>query len=187
MVTIRNINLEWTTPGHSPKTSVMYYITTLSPSSQRSFIEDWLTSLSPWLSDLTSVSIATEGREIDAETGGLVGTWTDTTPLVVTGDGGNSILPDASQVLIRWSTGEIHNGRYLRGRTFIPGLAAANSTAGNVAGGAREAMELASNTFLGESPGMVIWARPGTAPGSTGVAISADVWAELAVLRRRRG
>ncbi len=43
---------------------------------------------------------------------------------------GTDVLPWESQAVIRWRTGVFYGGRELRGRTFVPGQAEGNSTAG---------------------------------------------------------
>lgn len=58
---------------------------------------------------------------MEATTGILTGAWVGTTPANSVGAAGTSPLPFQTQGLITWATGQVFNGRRLRGRWFIPG------------------------------------------------------------------
>ena len=58
---------------------------------------------------------------MEATTGILTGSWVGTTPANSAGGGGSAPLPYQTQGLITWATGQVFNGRRLRGRVFIPG------------------------------------------------------------------
>lgn len=58
---------------------------------------------------------------MEATTGVLTGAWVGTTPAVSNGAGGTAPLPLQTQGLITWATGQVFNGRRLKGRVFVPG------------------------------------------------------------------
>ena len=57
---------------------------------------------------------------MEATTGVLTGAWVGTTPAVSNGAAGANALPYQTQGMITWATGQIFNGRRLRGRVFVP-------------------------------------------------------------------
>jgi hypothetical protein len=93
-------------------------------------------------------------------------------------------LPDATQIVIQWRTGVYHNGREIRGRTFIPGLADFTNDEGNVALATRTAIQSDLDTWLAAQAGLFfIWSRKN---GLTAVVSDSSVWNEFGVLRSRR-
>ena len=65
--------------------------------------------------------LKTRRERINVETGHLVSVLTDSTDWIGSGTIDSEELPQATQGLIRWSTGTIAGGRRLQGHTFIPG------------------------------------------------------------------
>src|SRR4029450_11685780 len=57
---------------------------------------------------------------MEATTGTLTGAWVGTTPAVSNGAAGTNALPYQNQGMITWATGQVFNGRRLRGRVFVP-------------------------------------------------------------------
>lgn len=126
-------------------------------------------------------------RIIDQVTGQLVGEETFVPDPSPTAAGTGVLVPQASQVLVRWSTDTFLNGRKIRGRMFIPCLSASKVTAGELAPASQTEFADAANTFRG-SLALVVWSRPkASGPGGAhGVVTGASVWNELATQRRRR-
>ena len=132
--------------------------------------------------------IRTTGVELDAATGALTGQWAEATARVGTGAGGTEPVADATQILVRWKTNTIVNGRFVAGRTYIPGCASSNEVSGNLAAATQSAIAAAGTTLIGSGAGLAVWHRPiSGSGGSEQSPNSCVVWEEFAVLRRRRG
>jgi len=125
---------------------------------------------------------------LDETTGTLTGSWTDGTAQAGTGTNTGTPVPDASQALVQWRTVTITNGRFLRGRTFIPSVALSQVVGGNLQAPAVTVIQNAANALIASGAGLVVWHRPIAGSGGSHDAVStASVWTEFAVLRRRRG
>lgn len=108
---------------------------------------------------------------------------------VITGGVSGQACPRASQGLIRWATQGITNNRVVKGRTFIPGIPAAQLTdAGGLSADAVAQYAAPANALIDATGDqVVVWSRPrpGT-PGEEHRVTSASVWEQLAVLTSRR-
>lgn len=183
----REIEVNWTTANGPGKVSVMMFDTGTAVATQRTSLSTFLTALAGALDSGTSWSIATTGREWDNATGALTGAWTETSSKTGVGTVGGEPLPDAIQVLFRWGTGSIVNGRFLSGRTFIPGVARVNDVDGNLENAVRVSIQSSGTTFATAGNGFQIWHRPQSGSGGSVANVgSCTVWSEFAVLRRRR-
>jgi len=188
MVDIREITVGWGLPAGSGRTTVMYFGTTATVASQRAAIKTFLTAALPYLGNGTSFGVDISGRTLESTTGALTGSWAEPTLQQGVGTGGTTQIADAAQILVRWKCPTIINGRFLQGRTFLPGVAVAGTTLGNVAGAAQSAIQTAGNTFIASASGPYVWHRPvAGSGGQVAVPTSAEVWGEFAVLRKRRG
>lgn len=191
----REILVDWVTPSGSDHRSVFYFATATAVASQRSALSTFLTVLNGSLDDHVAWNIENTGRELDDDTGTLTGVWTHATTFTQVGLGSGEMIPDASQVLMRWNTGTIIAGRFLKGRTYIPGMSTGGMVNGNVSSAIQTAWAAAGASLISAGVGMGVWHRPkvitpgvpGSAGGSFHNATAATVWPELAVLRRRRG
>lgn len=187
MVTMREIVTDWTGPQGSGMSTVMFFESTPTIASQRASIGTFLTSYKANIANTWSYAVRTTGRNLDSGTGALVGSWSEPTATVGTGGVATQPLPDAAQVLYQWRTPTIVNGRFLRGRTFLPGLTASSLTNGNITAGVVTGLTSYGTTFVGAATAFGVWHRPIGGGGGTHVVASAcTVWPELAVLRRRR-
>lgn len=185
---VREITVNWNTNAGGGFVSVFHFIEATSVSTQRSALATMLGSMDAYLQSSVSWSVAQEGRERDTATGALTGAWSDAPLLLGTGAiSTGAPVPDAAQVLIRWGTGNIVDGRFLQGRTFIPGLTNGQTSGGNVNGTVLTAWQTAINTYLAAAVQPAVWHRPKNGAGGALWAIeSGTVWPEFAVLRRRR-
>lgn len=184
----REIVVDWTTASGGGKNSVFMFGTVSTAADQRIALRNFLQSVDNLLTPANTWSIRQTGREVDPATGTLTGTWTDGTSYTGAGAVAGEPVPDASQILIRWSTGHIVGGRFLQGRTFIPGCVVGNIDDGNLSSAAVTVAANAANQLILDAAQMGVWHRPTS--GSGGVWWAADeasCWNELAVLRRRRG
>lgn len=195
MANMREIDINWVTPSGSGKVSVLNFLTDATVAVQRASIQTFLTAIHGVLSNQVTYFVATEGREFDSEDGVLTGAWADSTNLAGAGTAAEQPTPDANMALIRWSTGAILSGRFLQGRTFIPGCALSTAVAGNLNAGAKAAIQTGVDGFAAAANKFVIWQRPRRDPithvinriGGFSEVSSGTVWNEFAVLRRRRG
>lgn len=188
MATIREITTIWGLPSGTGHVSVMYFSTTPTIASQRTALQAFWTTIGPSLASTVGWTVATTGRELDAQTGVLTGAWSENTAKAGFGTGGSVPIPDAAMLLIQWRTGTIVNGRFLRGRTFIPGASTGAVVGGNVTPAVTTAMVNAGSTLAGSAADLLVWHRPIAGSGGTGVTVtSVTAWSEYAVLRKRRG
>jgi hypothetical protein len=166
----------------------MYFDATPTVISQRAFLNNFWNSVRATQSNLVIYRIREAGRELDATTGALTGAWTDPVVFNQAGTSGTTPLPDAVQALVQWRTATIVGGRFLRGRTYIPGLGQGQTTGGNLVGSAVTTITAAAAALRASSAVLSVWHRPVSGSGGSQVPVTAEsVWNEFAVLRRRRG
>jgi len=193
--TIRQILVDWTTVNGSGKVSVLYFEATPTVVSQRIAIGALFLAANPFISTSTTWSVRTTGVELESVTGALVGSWTDSNSRNGAGTGSGQNVADSTQMLLRWKTPTIVNGRFLQGRTFVPGLVTGQLSGGNLISSTVTTMNTAATAFIASPTGFGVWNRPlkdptthvVTRPGTFVVATAGTTWSELAVLRRRRG
>ena len=183
----REIVTDWIGPQGSGMVSVMWFDAGIAVATQRAAVSAFLNAYDANISNTYSWTVRTAGRDLDNATGALVGAWSDATPQTGTGAVGTAPVPDATQVLYQWHTGSIVSGRFLRGRTFLPGLTASSTTGGNISSSVVTGLTGYGTTFLAANVGFQVWHRPQNgAGGSVALGGTCSVWPELAVLRRRR-
>lgn len=183
----REILTDWTTPAGGGFVTVMFFDSSVPVATQRTSLQGFYFSLRGVLDTGVSNSIRTAGRELNDSTGGLTGAWSEPTVHTNTGTVAGEPVPDATQMLFRWSTDQIVAGRFLQGRTFIPGLTDGNMTDGNINSAAIPGLVAVGQDLIQDAVGFGVWHRPSS--GTGGVfheATTCSVWDELAVLRRRR-
>lgn len=107
-----------------------------------------------------------------------------TTPVTGSGAAATTGLPTAAQGLVRWRTGVYVNGREIRGRWFIPGIATGNNNDGAPSATMVSTLNTAASTLIGDANSVLeIWSR---ANGSSADVTSGTTWSQFAVLRSRR-
>lgn len=185
---LREWLVQTTGPGRSPKINVLYADAEQSAEVQRDRIRGLWTAMRPYINSSVETALVGQQRLLDIASGGLVGLDTEGGGAGIVGSATGSPVSDAAQMLIRWKTEDIVNGRFIQGRTFVAGLSAGQLVGGNVSSTARTQIGIALGAFLQPGAGWVVWHRPKDgAGGSAHGIIGHDIWAELAVLRRRRG
>lgn len=134
----------------------------------------------------TNVTWATDGTVDELNTDGTLIASYSVTP--VTGAGGQSddSLPPATQANIRWETGQIVDGKRIRGHTYIPGLTEGSSNSGGQwnGGSVGGVTQTAINTLVAvTNPSLSVWSRKNAQSFDvTGGAVQS----KFAVLRSRR-
>ena len=126
-------------------------------------------------------------ENIDVTTGQIQGLF-PVTPATGTGASSTEALPQSSQGLIRWRTGQYGNGREARGRTFIPGLTESTNNAGLLLASSITVFDAAATAFVADANSVLaVYQRP--RPGVNGALFDVTggtTWSKFAVLRSRR-
>lgn len=187
MATLNEIIVEWNGVGMQPSLSVLHFVDTISIGDARNALGAALNSLEPLLANPTTYSVRTEGRSFESTTGTLVGSWTSTSPFQGNGTGGSQPVSNATMLLLKSNTNTIFNGRFLKGRTFIPGVSIDFLNGGEFDAQTQDFVTDIFTPGFAAASGHVIWSRPtDTRSGSFAPVAVYTVWGEAAVLRRRR-
>lgn len=131
--------------------------------------------------------------EIDENTGAIVNQVTAAAPAALSFTGVGNFLPLQTQALVQYQTALFIGGRRVRGRTYIPGFTASQSSAGgNLIAGATTALGN-FNTALGATivtaTNQRVWHRPSRTTGTGGlsaVVATRTASPSFAVMRSRR-
>lgn len=139
----------------------------------------------------TTVTITTQPviEQINVATGILETVWAVSPAPGVVGGGMTGQGPSPAGACVSWQTGEVHDGRQVRGRTFLVPLgAAAFQSDGTLASGAVTAFNAAAVGLIGApDTTFAIWARPKTdVPGEAFPAVTGTCRDQVAILRSRR-
>lgn len=129
---------------------------------------------------------------LEDSTGALTGSFSGTAPASVSGTGGSEGLPPGTSLLVTAHTGQVVNGRQLRGRHFLPGFNEAAIAAGlpnQPTFPGLAAAYTASLTGGSTASFPVVWHRPqGGSGGSsfavTSYALDLQKWGQLTSRRR---
>lgn len=187
MAVLREIITDWAGNGVQSNT-VMFFRADQPVADQRTALKAYWDGVKTVVSNQYSFTIRQEGRELNDGDGSLSGAWAVGTSLAGTGTDNSQPVPEAAQALCRWATGVVVAGRFLKGRTYIPGIAQGYSQQGQVLATARTAIKTAGDNLAASATGFVIWHRPapGGDNGQSAAVTSSSVWQEWAVQRRRR-
>lgn len=184
---VKEVVVDWGIPSGIATQSILYFEDGLDPNFLRQNVADAMGACGDWLSNAVSWNVGSVVRTYNTASGTLSGEESSAT--VLTG-GGNSVgapVADATQALVVHTTGVVLNGRFLKGRTFLPGVSATHLSGGNLAPAARTGFAGAFTANLLSGGGLVVWHRPKAGVGGQAVAVtSCATNAEFAVLRRRR-
>lgn len=182
------ILVDWRLPSGVATSSVHYYADGSGIANCRGSLNSAMIQWLGLCGEGVGYTVRQTGKNLNTVTGQQTAQWTHATSY--TGDTTNTdpVVPDASQALIRWNTSTVINGRFVRGRTFLPGLASAHVVGGNLDSATVTTIgALATMIRTGTNVNHVIWHRPKALAGGVAVpSISGVAWPELAVLRRRR-
>lgn len=192
---MRQVEVHWTGAGLRPAVTVHNFNTSGSIEDQRDALAAWCTALKTDLHQATTWEVSASGSILNDADGSLRGAWADSRPLSGTGNPAGSVpMANQTAILARWHTGVVYLGRFVQGRTFIPGITAAAGTLGEVSSAAQGRVTSAGNALISSGAGLLVWSRPrrnqdgllvreGRAFGAT----VPGVWSEFAVQRGRRG
>lgn len=188
MANVREIITNWSLVGRGGMKTVMYFNAATAVATQRTALQAFWTSIKAFQASTTLYDIDIAGRELDMATGALTGAWSEPSVKNGFGTNGAQAVADASMALIQWQTGVIVGRRFLRGRTFVPGLGIAQLSQGNLLGTTATAFVNYGATLASSGASFVIWHRPiAGSGGNMQSPAGVTCWSEMAVLRRRRG
>jgi hypothetical protein len=148
------------------------------------FFDNWRTALP---ADV-HITMPTEGLTYDEVTGTVTGTWTRAALGTVNG-GDSGVYPAPTGACVTWRTGEVANGRLVRGRTFLVPLGGSSyQNDGSIGTEILAAIRNAANSLVSNAGGhLLVWHRPvGGAGGSKHPVVAATVADRAAVLKSRR-
>jgi hypothetical protein len=153
-------------------------------------IEAFYDALKGAIPDGLQFSVPSSGDLITAETGDLVGAWSDPgTGGVVSATGGSAFVNGVGARIV-WNTAGVFSGRRVRGSTFIvPLVSAVYEGAGNINSGNITLLQNAANALVAALDNFAIWSRPNNLAGDNGEAnqvTSATVPDKVSWLRGRR-
>lgn len=141
-----------------------------------------------------SVLVENQGDQINDADGSLIGNWS-TTAVSASAMLGTGSYSSASGAQIGWTTGGIHNGRRLRGRTFVvPLVVACYTTTGTLGTSTTTALQgFADQVKNATGMKYLVWGRPRAAggrlpaaPGLSSPITGSKISNKVAVLRSRR-
>lgn len=181
----------WSGPQGAWLRSIMYFRGTLpgTAAAARLAVGGLWSGYCGVVSNQYSFEVDPTVRIIDPADGSLTGYYVDSGTVDGVGAQNQQPVADASQVLHRWVTGQVRDGRVVRGHQFAPGLATGSLTGGNITPAVTAALTANANNFVVDTDGdFCVWARPKPGlPGADVEVVGGSVWGELAVLRQRRG
>lgn len=181
------VTTSWNIPSGIPTKTYMYFADGTPLPTIRAALGTFWGAVDGSLAPTVFWSVDPTGVLLDDTTGALTGEWSDPTAIAGSGSGSGQPVADATQINVQWNTASIINGRRVRGRTYVPGLAAAALSGGNLAEANRAAITAAGTTLAASNAEMRVWHRPKAGTGGTTVGVvDAVCRSELAVLRLRR-
>jgi hypothetical protein len=174
-MSIQRIRVVWGGIATGPGVSTFYAEAGAVPDlpKLRTALDNLKTAIAPGV----TLQIQNQGDTLDETTGALTGSWSTTASAVITSTATGTFAAPVGGC-VNWQTESIHNGRRLRGRTFVVPMASSQFGAnGQLLAGAAGALQgLIAGVMLATSPHFVIWGRPvkpkdengHVIPGSTG-------------------
>lgn len=183
--------LRWEGLGKSPKFNILHFDSTATNTADmQTGLALWLEALKGRWCETFSVTILGEVVQLNDATGQLEAVIGGSDSAPIEGTNTSPVSADATQVLMRWGTAMVVNGRRLSGRTFFPGVPQPSVVDGNLSSAAKTIWDNETAIYLGTDPGLAVWHRP-TASAPTGGVVApvtnGVAWSELAVQRGRRG
>ena len=167
----------------APYYSNHYFPGTTTPAEAVEAIDEFWDGCASLIVDNCSWTVQGEVVDIDVTSGQPVG-FTTITGANGAGTSAGQMLPPSTQMLVRWTTDQVINGRLLRGRTFIPALTETVSDFGRPDSSAiADALAAASALLVDTDSDVGVWSRT---HGAFALTTGVSVWEEFAVLRSRR-
>lgn len=136
----------------------------------------------------TTITVFATGDQIDSATGGLVGTWTDTSTGASIAGTNPSAYALGVGMRVKWLTSGIVGGRRVVGSTFlVPIGSSIYDTAGTIANATVTSTTTAATNLVAAVPSLRIWSRPtNTRAGASSAVVSGFCPDSISWLRSRR-
>lgn len=186
---IREVLVDWTTVTGRSGVSVLHFGTEGTLSQLSGTMSNAFAQIAGGLHTGTHAQVRTEVRLIDEVTGLLTGTETFGAPIEVDGvSAASQVVPDVCQGLVSFTTGVVRNGRRVRGRTFIPGMADARTTVtGELSAAMMGFLNAYGTELIGGTNKLKVYSRPSATLAGAATTVNArTAWSEFATQRRRR-
>lgn len=181
------ITTSWNIPSGIPTKTYMYFNTENTLNQVRNLLGVFWSAVDGSLSNQIFWSVDPTGKILNEQSGALLGEWSDSPAVAGQGGGTQQPVADATQINLVWNTGAVVNGRFLRGRSYIPGLATGALSNGNLTEANRAAITTAGQALADSVAGLCVWHRPKNGFGGSTLGVTSAVCrSELAVLRHRR-
>jgi hypothetical protein len=202
---LRQIQVDWTGIPGSPYVTLfnLEYVAGAANAALAGVSAFLNTAKFGWTVGLTAVCRADQ-KILDARNGQIEDVEVSSAPTGYNGTDAGERLPPANQGLLRLKTNTFAHGRRIQGRLFLPGPTEASSTS-VPASGYMTGMANAASALITASPSFGVWSvysRPLYAPkaegappgtprtvlreGTWGEIISASMWNQWAIQRKRR-
>jgi len=198
MATIIRVKVNWTGFIGAPGYTNLFFETTAGDSWTQPYVDAAVAKVNAFLGAFpaylpTGLAVAIDPTvaEINEVTGAMSSVWSIIPPATRTGTS-STAYGGGSGLCVTWITGDVRNGRVVRGRTFIVPLAGAGyDNDGSIYGTLLTNSRTAATTMHNDSDGarLVVWVRPNDVIPITGGAynvIGSNVSDKAAQLRSRR-
>jgi len=188
MARLKRHRVTWSGSGVVGPGLTTFYVKPDSTVGEADDIEAFFTALASSITTAITITIPSSGDILEDTDGTLVGTWSDPgTGGVVTGTSAENFVMGAG-ARVRWNTSGIHNGRRVKGTTFIcPVGISAFSGSLALSTTFQAALQTAASNLVTAVPELAIWSRPKVgSPGASNLVESALVPDAVSWLRSRR-
>lgn len=153
-------------------------------------VHAFFTALGGIIPGSVEIQVRQETELLNEASGELLGYGGAAAPVEPVDASGSNTYAAPSGGLVTWNTNTVHNGRRLRGRTFIVPLTnTAYQGDGTLTEAAIGTMGTAAEALIGDGTGsqLVVWSRPsGASAGAEGPVTGYRIPDMAAVLRSRR-
>lgn len=183
----------WSIPNAGPAVSTFHAQATLSGDAQQfaDRVRALFVAMASRIPDDVAITFDSEVTFMDSATGTLSTATAVTPPPIVAGSAAGG-WASGSGARIVWLTGEIRNGRRVRGTTFFVPLSGDNYAAsGRLSGSTVNALQAAADAYLSgmgaDGIPVYVYSRPIPGrPGATSEVTAASVPETVATLRSRK-
>lgn len=193
MTIMHRVRLQYTGFVNGPAVSTLFFVpTTPTDSTAQAAVDrvrDFMVAIKPYIYAACTWTVSGQVDDVDSVSGDLQSSHA----VVDRSDGGSGSInpvPPANQLMYRFETGQVVNGKRIRGHLYIPGSDTFNA-AGQPSGGIVTASPAALSALVGTTTPLVVWSRPvgphgAVRPGNARSIISSTLRSKYAILRSRR-
>lgn len=184
MATLSRVRAVWQNWPGAPGYSTFYFDG--NDSGRAAAVQIFFDAVKAYLPIGLTVSVQGEGDIINDTDGHITGSWSETTPAVVTGTASGA-YSGPSGAVIHWLTGGVIGTRRVRGRTFLVPLANAFESNGTIGSTPLTTLGSAANGLItNPNNSLMVWVRPGPKGNGSSHIVSSARLPDLAVVMRSR-